>query len=236
MSQPHRGPAGGEILETPLHGNQGDREPGPLPGGPEGLTVAVSREAGARGTTIAKRVGKKLGWDVYTQEHLEFLSANETARGHVLTGVPSGAAVWAGEHLDRLRSTGLLNLGTELGELPRLILTLAARGRVILVGRGAGFVLPRESTLHVRVVAPLEDRIAHMAQQLRLTRDAAADQVRQRDEQRVEFLVKHFQRRFSDLYDYDLVLNSRLLGEELSAELIAAAIRGKERILERSRA
>jgi cytidylate kinase len=207
-----------------------------LPGGPEGLTVAVSREAGARGTTIAKRVGKKLGWDVYTQEHLEFLSANEMARGHVLTGVPPGAAGWAGEHLDRLRSTGLLNLRTELGELPRLVLTLAARGRVILVGRGAGFFLPRESTLHVRVVAPLEDRVAHMAQQLRLTRDAAADQVRQRDEQRVEFLVKHFQRRFSDLYDYDVVLNSGLLGEELSAELIAAAIRGKERILERSRA
>jgi cytidylate kinase len=75
-----------------------------------------------------------------------------------------------------------------------------------------------------------------MAQQLRLTRDAAADQVRQRDEQRVEFLVKHFRRRYSDLHDYDLVLNSRLLGEELSAELIAAAIRGKERLLERSQA
>ena len=48
------------------------------------------------------------------------------------------------------------------------------------IGRGAGCILPRESTLNVRVVAALEERIAYMAQWLRLTAEEAAERVRLR--------------------------------------------------------
>jgi hypothetical protein len=229
MTHPHRG--AGDLLEPPLHGNQGDRGPAPALQAPLGPSVAISRETGARGTSIAQHVGKRLGWQVYTQELLEFLCANEAQRGHVLAGVPADAAAWADAQLGRLRRERVVNPGVELGELPRLILTLAARGGVVLVGRGAGYLLPRESTLHVRVVAPLEERVAYMAQWLRLPREEAAEQVRDRDEKRADFLIKSFNRRATDLADYDLVLNSFLLGEELCAELVVTAARGKERLL-----
>ncbi|HKB42567.1 MAG TPA: cytidylate kinase family protein, partial [Gemmataceae bacterium] len=186
------------------------------------------------GTTIARRTARKLGWDLYTQEHLEFLSANEVARSQVQDGVPAGGVAWAEEQLDHLRSAGVIGPNSELNELARLLLLLAARGHVVLVGRGAGFFLPRETTLHARIVAPPEDRVAHMAQSLRLTREEAAEQVRQRDEKRLDFLVRHFQRRLIELYDFDLVLNSCLLGEELSADLIVAAVHGKQRLRERA--
>ena len=42
-------------------------------------------------------------------------------------------------------------------------------------------MLPPATTLHVRVVAPLADRVAYMSQWLRLTEDEAAEEVRQRD-------------------------------------------------------
>ena len=112
--------------------------------------------------------------------------------------------------------------------MPRVILSLAARGQVILVGRGAGYYLPRPSSLHVRVVAPLTDRIAHMADWSRMTREAAEDLVRHRDEHRAEFLFKHFGRRSSDTHDFDLVLNSGLLWEETCADIILAALNGKQ--------
>jgi cytidylate kinase len=229
MIQTHRG--AGDLLEPPLHGNQGDREPQDVLQGPLGLTVAVSREAGARGGSIANRVGRKLGWQVYTQELLEFLCANESARALVLADVPANAALWAENQLSRLGRENVINSDIELGEMPRLILTLAARGGVILVGRGAGYLLPHESTLHVRVVAPLEERIAYMAQWLRLSREEAGTQVRDRDEQRAEFLRQMFKRRAGELLDYELILNSFLLGEELSSDIILAAVRGKARTL-----
>lgn len=221
----------GDLLEPPLHGNQGDREPAPVLEAPLGLTLAISRETGARGGSIAQRVGKRLGWQVYTQELLEFLCANESARSHVLTDVPPNAASWADAQLGRLRREKVINAAAELGEMPRLILTLAARGGVVLVGRGAGYLLPRETTLHARVVAPLEERVAYMAQWLRLPREDAAVQVRDLDEKRADFLLKSFNRRAGEIHDYDLVLNSFLLGEEVCAELIVSAIRGKGRLL-----
>ena len=93
----------------------------------------------------------------------------------------------------------------------------------MLVGRGAGCILPRESTLHIRVIASLEERIAYMAQWLRLTAEEAAERVRLRDERRAEFVMNHFHRQPGDLYQYDLLLNSGLLGEDGCADLIARA-------------
>src|SRR6478736_2094250 len=167
-----------DSFPTPLHGNRG--ELAPRPGAPAGITIALSREAGARGGTVARRVGKRLGWQVYTQELLEFLCANDVARQSVLADVPPDAVDWVTAQLERVRRDRGIDPEADGGDMPRLILSLAARGQAILVGRGAGYYLPRETSLHVRIVAPLADRIAHMADWLRLTREQAAEQVRTR--------------------------------------------------------
>src|SRR5262249_2178844 len=63
------------------HGYQGDRGAAPAPrAAPAALTVTVSRESGARGGTIARRVARKLGWQVYDQELLEFMASDGVAR------------------------------------------------------------------------------------------------------------------------------------------------------------
>ena len=111
--------------------------------------------------------------------------------------------------------------------LARTVLSLGAQGEVILLGRGAGSILPARSTLHVRLVAPLADRIAYMSQWMRLTVEEAAEQVRQRDAQRGEFLATHFHRTGADLYQYDLILNTSRLGEERCAEMIIQAAKIK---------
>ena len=113
-------------------------------------------------------------------------------------------------------------------DLARIILALGAQGEVVIIGRGAGCILPAESTLNVRIVAPLNDRIAYMSQWLRLTEKEAAEEVRLRDSRRAEFIPTHFHRQPGDIYQYDLILNSTLLGEDLVAELIARAARAKD--------
>ena len=98
---------------------------------------------------------------------------------------------------------------------------------MILLGRGAGCILPSRSTLNVRLVAPLAERVAYMSQWLRLTEEEAAEQVRKRDSRRAEFITTHFHRKPSDVHQYDMVLNTSLLGEERCAELIVQAARSK---------
>ena len=211
--------------ESPRHGFRGHGVPSPNI--PAALTIAVSREAGARGYTIGARAGLKLGWPVYNQELLEYIAQEGAFRQELAGHFSSEAFAWADARLEQLLREQNVSQHPSVRELTRLILALGAEGEVVLIGRGAGFILPREATLNVRIIAPLEDRVAYMSQRLRLTREEAAEQVRLRDTRRAEFLTTHFHRQPAEPHQYDLLLNSSLLGEEACADLIAHAGRAK---------
>jgi cytidylate kinase len=219
-------PAGG-LPESPHHGFQGDRKAAVRPPVPVALTVAVSREAGSRGGSIARRAGRKLGWQVYNQELVEYVAQEGALRQDLVENLPTASARWVEDRLDVLLREQNLSQHPSIIQLARLVLSLGAQGEVIIIGRGAGCILPPESTLNVRIVAPLADRIVYMSQWLRLTMEESAEQVRLRDARRAEFIGTHFHRQPSDVYQYDLLLNSSLLGEERCAELIVQAALAK---------
>jgi cytidylate kinase len=217
-----------DLGESPLHGFQGDRGREALPRTvPAGLTIAVSREAGARGGSIARRTGRKLGWQVYDQELLEYMSQEATVRQGVSENLPRPIAEWVEARLQELLRSEDVGRPSSLAHLARVVLALGAQGGVVMLGRGAGCILPADSTLNVRVVAPLPERIAYMGQWLRLTEAEAAERVRLRDQRRAEFIETNFRRRPDDVHRYDLVLNSSLLGEELCADLIVRAAQAR---------
>ena len=211
---------------APRHGFQGDR--GKVPDvrhAPLGLSIALSREAGSRGASIARRVGRELGWQVYDQELLEFMSQDISAREGLVEGLPAACLGWIERRSKTLEQTCGVDEHSPAYPLARTMLALAAQGEAVLIGRGAGCVLPRASTLNVRIIAPLPDRIAYMSQCLRLTTAEATERVTGRDEHRAEFLRKHFGRTPSEVHQYEMLLNSSELGEETCAELIARAAR-----------
>jgi cytidylate kinase len=211
--------------ESPLHGFQGNRLPGVAPAIPLAPSIAVSREVGARGGEIARRLAVRLRWQAYDREMLEYAVEDQSAIDAVLTDSPPDAASWIESRLHFLQQHNVLS-DRKFERVARLILALAAKGEAIFVGCGAGFLLPRESTLHVRMIAPLADRIAYMSQRLRLSREEAAEQVRQRSAQRDKFQAACFHIP-SDGMIYDMVLNSSALGEGLCSDLVVEALRCK---------
>lgn len=214
------------VAEVPQHGFRGDPpEDGP-PAYPKALTVAVSREAGARGTAVARRVGELLGWQVFDQDVLDYLLSDDTGRGQLLTELPDAARAWAGAHFERVRRAGQVD--ADGLDLVRLVLAVAGRGDAVIVSRGAGFLLPVETTLHVRVVAPTADREHYMAESLRLTPDEAAAEVRGRDARRSAYLTRAAGRDPADPAGYDLVVNSSRLGVGSAAQVIAWAVKAKQ--------
>jgi cytidylate kinase len=208
----------------PRHGFQGDRgAAAKRRSAPLGVSIALSRESGARGGTIARLVGKRLGWQVYDQELLEFMSQDTVARQGLWDNLPPACLSWVEARLAELCRVLALDRDESVLNLARLVLALGAQGEAVLIGRGAGCILPRVTTLHVRVVAPLPERVAYMAQWLRLTPAESAERVAQRDARRAQFVQTHFRSSSSDVHQYDLVLNSSLLGEETCAELLVQA-------------
>src|SRR5262245_49137985 len=206
---------------APRHGYRGSHG-GVLarPDGLPGLSITLSREAGARGGSIARRVGEKLGWQVYDQELLEYMAQNPVVRQGTAEALPPAGAAWAARRLEELERRYGVRRHADVLHLAEVALALAAGGQVVLIGRGGGCILPEATTLNVRVVAPLPERVAYMGQWLRLPGPEAAECVRQRDERREEFLQRHFDRHPGEVHQYDVVINSSLLGEEGCAELI----------------
>ena len=229
LPRPPKQPAECETpRESPRHGFQGDRGAPPLPrSGPAALTIALSRESGARGGTIARRAGRKLGWQVYDQELLEYMAQEAIVSQGVLDAPSDTSADWPEARLRQLLHDRAITEHPTILNLARVVLALGAQGQAVLIGRGAGCVLPRETTLNVRIVAPLHERIAYMGQWLRLTVEEATERVRLRDERRTEFVANNFQRDPNDVHCYDLILNSSLFGEDVCAELIAQAARAR---------
>jgi cytidylate kinase len=106
----------------------------------------------------------------------------------------------------------------------RTILRLAGLGRVILVGRGAEVVTRRlPHVFHVRLVAPLEKRIQHVAQYYHLSEADAAKKVKEDDHARRRYLHRYFDADIEDPHLYDLVVNTGRLDFARTAELVANA-------------
>ena len=219
-------PAG--VVASPLHGFQGDREKLPAkPLLPLSLSVAISRETGSRGGSIGKRVGRKLGWQVYNQEVMEYISQDGAIEYDAGADLTPAAAQWAEQRWQAVVRHCNLNAQPSVAALARIILTLGAQGEVVLIGRGAGTLLPQESTLNVRIVAAKDDRIAYVSQWLRMTPEEASEQVELRDRRRNAFVSTYFRGQTNDVHQFDLVLNSSLLGEDLCADLIVQAAKAK---------
>src|SRR5438132_7982059 len=131
------------MLEAPRHGFQGDRAPAiETPLMPAALTIAVSREAGSRGGSIARRAGRKLDWQVYNQELLEYIAQESVFRQSLLDNLPPAAARWTEERLEALNREYDLGRDASVFEMSRIIVALAAQGNVLLIGRGANYMLP----------------------------------------------------------------------------------------------
>src|SRR5262245_42502439 len=98
-------------------------------------------------------------------------------------------------------------------------------GSCIIVGRGAAHLLPVASTLRLRFVAPLSDRVAAVAKERRLDPDEAAGFVERVGTERESFIRDHFHVDVADPVNYDLVLNASRFPTDQCVEQILAALR-----------
>jgi cytidylate kinase len=101
---------------------------------------------------------------------------------------------------------------------------LAAQGSVVIAGRG-GQALLRGSpdVLHVQIVAPLEHRVAAVAQRESIDREEALQRVKASDQARRDYLRRYHRVHWLDPLLYDLVLNTLKIPVRLAAGMIVDA-------------
>jgi cytidylate kinase len=191
---------------------------------PPPFTIALSREVGARGTSVARAVGERLGWPVYDHELLERIAREMGLRTSLLESIDERHVGWLQECFEMLAAVPAVNESAYVRHLAETILSLGAKGRCIIVGRGAAQLLPPERTLRVRLLAAREDRIAVMSRERGISRQEAARHVEATDHQRARFIRDHFGKDPADPQHYDLVLNTSRFAVAECAELITEAL------------
>ena len=186
--------------------------------------VCVSREAGSGAGSIARLVGTKLDWKVYDHEILEAIAQRmemPTDEVRVFDELaPSVVQDW----ILPLREEHYAPQEAYLDHLAKLVEAIGKAGESVIVGRGAGFLLPRSSTLMVRVTSPLPTRADRLAERMGVSVRTAKRAARDLDRRRTQFERTMYRVDPNDPHNYDLVLDSESLGIAIAAEVIVRAV------------
>jgi cytidylate kinase len=228
---------GESLMRAQLHWHTRHDAEGKTSGAPTPFTIAITRESGANGALVGKKLAERLGWPVYDRELLMRIADELGLRTQLLEGADEKKTNWLQEMLESFGQPTTVSVPGYVVELTRVVASLAARGECIMVGRGTAQVLPADTTLRVRLVAPVAHRVRVMQERHNLSREEAARRVAETDHARTMFVRNNFHKDPNDPVAYDLVLNSaQFTPDECAAMIIQALHMREENAKLRSRA
>jgi len=195
--------------------------PTPLP---TRFTIALTRESGADGPLVARAIGKRLGWPVYDRELLERVAEEMGLRADLLESVDEKRKSWLLECLESLTSAPAVSESGFVRHLLETILSLAAHGECVILGRGAAQILPASTTLRVRLVGPVKKRIEAFRQKFGISSEEAARRIEKADYERGRFIKDHFHMDPTEPQRYDLVINFSRFSVAQCADIIIEAL------------
>jgi cytidylate kinase len=205
--------------QRPGRGKEGNLFYGPY--------LLISREKGAGGNTVARLVGKRLGWQVFNNEIVDEITKKAHVRRQLIESLDERDRATIQDIIGQLLNPQEIGTSDYLVYLKQILLTLGHHGDVIIVGRGARYILPGQFGLSVRMVAPVEARIRRIADKARLSLEAARVEVERIDRERVKLVRRYFGHDVTDPLSHDLTINTAALSVEAAAEIVITALQRK---------
>ena len=198
--------------------------------GTRGHALTLSRQAGCGALVVAEKLAKLLQahspkgappWTVFDRNLMEKVLEDHHLPARLAKFLPEDRASQLQDILDDLFGFRPAS-GTVVQQTSETILHLAEIGRVILIGRGATVITAKlPNVFHVRLVAPLENRIEHAHEYYKMSKKAAHDFIRREDGGRKRYLSKYFNARIDDPLLYHLIINTGLVSYDEAARMIA---------------
>lgn len=218
-------------------------------------TITISRSYGSGGDEIAMQVAKQLEYR-YFDKRLLAQVASEVALSEVQMVDFSEDTYQTRSFLDRLfgRSSPVLAeaqirvwredpTGVRRQEVERLdeeyvlsliqgvILAVHRKGDIVIMGRGGQAILKEmPDVLHVRVDAPLVDRVRRVQEQEEISQNEAQERVIQRDKAAADYLKRYYGIDWSDPMLYHLVINTGKLDIPIAVHLISEAVKKLQQV------
>jgi cytidylate kinase len=182
--------------------------------------IAVSRESGAGGAAVARRVGELLNWEVLHREILDHMADKYKLPRAMVGVVDESTSNWIVEIFGKWLDPRLVTRSEYIVHLGQLVLLAAQHSSKVFVGRGAQFFLPADRGFSVYLVAPMAMRIQRIREVGDCSESEARRYIRNTDEARRDLIRGHFNREIGDPHLYDLVINRVHTSLDVAAELI----------------
>jgi len=204
------------------------------------MLITISRQFGAGGSIVAKKVADELGWRVVDNELVEQVAERAglppervaEREERVSTFVERLARTLAAASPEVFPPPDSVGAALDVPEADLVRITeavvaeIAAQGRVVLVGRATPAVLSREAdALHVKLVAPRAFRIQVAASRLGCPPDRAATVLDQTDKMRARYHREYYRRDWDDPVNYHLVINTGVVGFDGAAGVVVGRAR-----------
>ncbi|MHB8579401.1 MAG: cytidylate kinase-like family protein [Ignavibacteriaceae bacterium] len=199
-----------------------------------GPCITISRETGARADRISEilinifqKLNSKANWAIFDKNLIE-----KVLQDHHLPETLSNL-------MEEKKYPGMNSILNELlagqpgvwslaHKTTKTIFELGQIGNVIILDRGANVITSNLSNAyHIRLVAPIDARIAHVQQLFNLDKKDALDFIKQEDADRKDYLRNYFHKDISDPLLYNIIINSGLQSDEECAEIIKTGLLNK---------
>ncbi len=203
------------------------------------LIITIGREYGSGGREIGKSLAEKLGISFYDKQIIsltaeksglspEFISNNEQ---RVKSGLMQNLAASAAYQSGFFSSQYLPLSETIFISQAQVIRDIAARESAVIVGRCADYILSgRKNTVNIYIYAPMEDRVKRIMRIYQLSEADAMKAIATSDKERGNHYFRYTDRKWGKAQNYDLSINSSLLGIEGTVEMLADVAGIEERL------
>ena len=198
----------------------------------ERILINIGRQFGSGGRLVARALGDKLGIPVYDNELITKAAEESGFSRNLFERSDERRSVFS---LSSFFASGRYVVENHLGdnELFRIqgnvIRKIADEGSAIFIGRCSDYILRDLDCLDVFITAPEEIRIRRVAGREGITEEEAARLVRTKDRTRETYYNYFTFGNWGVASNYDLCLDSSILGVEATADLIIAFLNAKKK-------
>ncbi|OGJ08892.1 hypothetical protein A2356_00160 [Candidatus Nomurabacteria bacterium RIFOXYB1_FULL_39_16] len=189
--------------------------------------ITISRDPGSGGKLVGQEVARELGFAFYDQELIEEIAKSTKMRKSVLNKIDEKARTALQDLIQGLMNPNYVSDVTYFSQLCRVILSLAYKGKVVILGRGANFITPAAKGLHVRITAPLQVCVQRAIDYEGHPPDVAKEIVKKYETDRREFVRQYFDKDIRKSDYYDLIINTTFYTPKEAAAVVIKAFKKK---------
>ena len=193
--------------------------------------ITIGRQYGSGGRELGQILAKRLGFEFYDEELVTMAAEKNKMHKDILKAVDEKATKSLLYTLVTGSDLRFLNSSVQY-EMPindKLFITqseiikgLADKSSCVIVGRCADYVLrdSAQKCLHLFVYADLEKRIERISKKYDLSPEKAKEKINKIQKSRKAYYNYYSNREWGNVSNYDLCVNTGVLGLEKSAEMI----------------